>query len=164
VARISEASDGTDSLEIAGDLSSVRIGSAPLAQCTEAEIATISAMILNQYAHANGEAMAAMYVQTATQEASINCNQGKRIDFDDSVGHAQSAVAGFLIAIEAPDRVSSELDGLRGVDGTHETTAPTAAGLVTVQARYDGSNGLDVVFSRETSTVDWNAPLRALGL
>jgi len=56
-------------------------------------------------------------------------------------------------------RGSSTTNGMRGLDGTQTLEFfATDVGDVTMQARYDGTNGLSVTFTREHETFDWRAP------
>lgn len=160
--EVAQISDGGAS--VADDRSSVRFASGGSSACTEAEVVAVYVNLLSGYAAQYGEAVGALYVPIATRDAPVLCESAKRAQFSSVVKASQAQVVGFLLAIEAPERVTAELDGLRGVDGTREISAQTAAGVVAIQARYDGSNGLDVLILRESGGFDWSAPLRAFGL
>jgi hypothetical protein len=92
--------------------------------------------------------------QLAAADAPGKCASSMEANFRRSVLDAQEVTTQFLKAIGAPESASAQLDGLRGLDGTRDIELDTKAGPVTMHAQYDGSNGLNVVFTRTQPATD----------
>ena len=146
---------------VTSDHTAVTFVSGATSPCTAEEVQTISATIIHQFVlDGLGGLPASITQPIADKAAQTQCATQKTAAFAKAVSDTQVELVVFLKVIGAPDSIASTTDGLRGLDGTQTTEFSTPnVGHVTMHARYDGTNGLSVSFTREQETLDWGAPL-----
>lgn len=157
---IGEESSSTSTVTVADDRTALTFTSQGGSTCTPAEIQAISAKIIHQMVlDGLGDLPASITQPIADKQAATTCATQKEASFATAISRTQTNVVTFLSAIGAPDSVGSTTNGMRGLDGTQTLEFFAAdVGDVTMQARYDGTNGLSVTFIREHETFDWRAP------
>jgi len=154
---ISKSTSSSSTVTVAGDQTAVTFASHGTSTCTPDEEQTFYIQVLDLLVKQGlGDSPASITDPIARQAAAKACSDQKKADFATSISDTQVNLASFLVAVHAPESVASATDGLRGLDGTQsQTFYSPMVGEVTMQARYDGSNGLYVTLTRERQSFDW---------
>jgi hypothetical protein len=131
------------------DARSVHVVSDRLTNCIQSEVDAKYWELMVGYSDLYGAEMATyLYADSARVEAGQVCREEKEGAFNRSALRSRGWVVALLDNLGAPDSVAAQLEGLRGLDGSQEIAVDSDAGPLSIQARYDGSNGLDVVILR----------------
>lgn len=159
---IGEASTESANVTVTPDKTAVTFTSTVSPTCSDTEAEAYYQDAVQAAADALGHAPSdtLLLLNGITQAwAATQCDELQKTKFSKGVSDAQVALVVFLKAIGSSDSVMTTTDGLRSYDGTQSQSFYTPmVGQVTMQARYDSTNGLNITLTREHEAFDWGAP------